>query len=130
MGLVFTRISSTCVGDRRVTRGTLAFDSSYPTGGEAYTYGLFGFQSKPDMIRVSSNSGFVFDVDEANKKIIARGISGAGGAAAASTDALSVKSGVLNTEDAVAFSIGLTQVQNTASLAALTAVPVEVTGVA
>lgn len=57
----------------------VTFDSSYPTGGEAYTAGLFGL-SQITSLRVASGGGlYVPEIDKANSKII-MGEAGADGA--------------------------------------------------
>lgn len=58
------------LGKQRTVQGTITFDSSYPTGGEAFDPGLIG------LVRVSSfffemEDGFLFKWDAANEKILA-----------------------------------------------------------
>lgn len=129
MALAYTKIVHTVIGDKRLHIYTVAFDSSYPTGGEAYTNAAFGFDKAPDLIIALPHNGFVFDWDKTNLKIIARALSVAGGAAAALTDALSIKAGVLNKEAATAANVGLQQATSTADLSGLTAVPIIAIGV-
>jgi hypothetical protein len=46
--------------------GTLAFDNSYPTGGEAVSFGF-----TPDVVVVAPMDGYVFAWDSANGKVLA-----------------------------------------------------------
>ncbi len=59
-------------GTRRVKLITLAFDSSYPTGGEALPAGnlKFGLQ-KVDFVNITNSSGYSFQYDYTNDKILA-----------------------------------------------------------
>lgn len=59
------------VGDEYETQKTVAFDSSYQTGGEPFTAADLGFAVLPRWIDVQSRSGYVFQVDRTNLKIIA-----------------------------------------------------------
>lgn len=56
------------VQNLRMNLQKLAFDSSYPTGGEALTADDFGMQDIIAMI-VLSNAGYVFEYDIANEKL-------------------------------------------------------------
>ena len=47
--------------------GTLAFDSSYPLGGEALTFG--SFNTKPTVVNIPPNSGYSFEYDRTNEKV-------------------------------------------------------------
>jgi len=111
-------------GDRWLTIREVDFDTSYPTGGEPLTYKQLGFVAKPDIAIALPRLGFTFEYDKANEKLIARALSVAGGAAAAGTDALSIKAGVLNKESATAANVGLPQATSTADLSSLTDVVV------
>lgn len=57
-------------GARQVRRGTITFDSSYPTGGEAITKTNL-FLHSLDELTVYPTSGLVFEWDKTNGKIIA-----------------------------------------------------------
>jgi hypothetical protein len=61
-------------GSRRVKLVTLAFDSSYPTGGEALPTGTttakFGL-SKVDFVIIPTSAGYTFAYDYTNDKILA-----------------------------------------------------------
>lgn len=60
------------IGSHRMTVRTIAFDSSYATGGEALTYRDLGFSQRPDVVIVESKSGYVFEYDSTNEKLLAR----------------------------------------------------------
>jgi hypothetical protein len=105
------------------------FDNSYPANGEAYT--LSQLELSQEVIAVwflEQRLGYAFEHDKANKKIKVRAITAAGGAAAAGTDALSLKAGVVNKEQATAMHGTLAEVQDTADLSALTDVRALVLG--
>tara|TARA_R110000765_G_C18438015_1_gene546563 strand:- start:8 stop:436 length:429 start_codon:yes stop_codon:yes gene_type:complete len=59
----------TVIGNKRVVTGTLAFDASYPTGGEALTPSDLGL-AKIDFISISPQDGLVFEYDYTNEKVI------------------------------------------------------------
>lgn len=50
----------------KIQVGTLAFDSSYPTGGEEVDFGF-----TPAFVIVQPVSGYVFEYDSGNDKVIA-----------------------------------------------------------
>lgn len=71
-------------GNLRCCPVTIAFDSSYPTGGESLTAADLGLKTI-DLLQIQSKSGLVFEYDYTNSKILAysQGVSvGAAGAAA------------------------------------------------
>ena len=53
----------------KYTTGTITFDSSYPTGGEALLPTAVGLSSKVEFISVSPADGYVFEYDYANSKV-------------------------------------------------------------
>lgn len=53
----------------KYTTGTITFDSSYPTGGEALLPTAVGLSSKVEFIDVTSAAGLIFEYDYSNKKI-------------------------------------------------------------
>lgn len=59
-------------GGRREVRGTIAFDNSYPTGGESVTVHALGL-SILESLTLSPNKGYVFEWDgtTASPKILA-----------------------------------------------------------
>lgn len=56
-------------GRLKIEIGTVAFDSSYPTGGEEISFG--NFEAKPIYVAVESDSGYIFKYDRTNGKIMA-----------------------------------------------------------
>lgn len=57
MALTFTSSHNGVVGARRVWRGKVTFDSSYPTGGEAIAAANFGFNLSINHVTVTANRG-------------------------------------------------------------------------
>lgn len=55
------------IGFRTVRK--VAFDSSYPTGGEAITDAQLGFSKGVDWVEVLPKGGYVFEYDNTNNKI-------------------------------------------------------------
>lgn len=56
-------------GNRRKTYGTIAFDSSYPTGGEPITAANVGLGVLDDL-QVHPTAGFVFEWNKTTGKIL------------------------------------------------------------
>lgn len=56
-------------GDRWMTFRKVAFDSSYPTGGEALSAAQLGFSKTPDWVEIDPKGGYVFEYDLANAKV-------------------------------------------------------------
>jgi hypothetical protein len=50
----------------KMEMGSIAFDSSYPTGGEALAFGF-----TPAIVIAEPNLGYVFQYDYTNKKLLA-----------------------------------------------------------
>ena len=106
MALVYTplanRSATSVQGQQRIKRGTIAFDSSYPTGGEALDLlGATGL-TRIDRVQINPRFGYVFTWDYVNSKMLAYQQSAATGA--------------------------LTEVTNTADLSAVVGVHIETTG--
>lgn len=57
-------------GHQHIVSGTVAFDSSYPTGGESFTAADIGLRTM-DMVMVHQTKGIVFEYDYTNSKILA-----------------------------------------------------------
>ncbi len=98
MAAAVTRNHIGHMGDKRAVMGTIAFDSSYPTGGEAITEEALGLVSA-EMVIIPSFGGYTFTWDATNSKVIAYWVD--------------------TTTDGAA----LAQVADTTDLSALTAVP-------
>ena len=130
---------STVEGNKRKTRGTIAFDSSYPDGGEAFTARQLGLAVVETLI-VHPRLGIVFEPDLPALKIkaLVPGVT-VGAAGAVTVDDFPVAVGV--PPGASAFSIGLgtgsathrfgamPEVADTATLATITGARWEATGV-
>ncbi len=69
MALTFTKQKEGVAGDLRYWSGTILFDSSYPTGGEAITAANFGFGSTIYILSMNPNGGVVPEFDKTNSKI-------------------------------------------------------------
>lgn len=70
MGLVATKVfDAELVGHLNVRGVTLAFDSSYPTGGEVITANALRL-SNILMAIIPGNKGFTFEWDGANLKVL------------------------------------------------------------
>lgn len=101
--------------------GAIAWDSSYPTDGESFSDGL---GDKVLDLNVHPYKGYTFEPDYTNKKIKAYvPISVDGGAAAAGTDALSIKANVIDKEAATVMHSAGKEVPDTTDLSGLTAGP-------
>jgi len=70
MAAVFTTNVRTINGVRTVIEGTIALDSSYPTGGESITAASLGLVRIDDMI-IGNKSGYSFEWDATNSKLLA-----------------------------------------------------------
>lgn len=57
-------------GNVRMSRVAIAFDASYPTGGESLTAADLGLRVI-DFISIQPQSGFVFEYDYTNNKVLA-----------------------------------------------------------
>lgn len=57
-------------GNQYIVAGTIAFDSSYPTGGESFTAADLGLRIVDMMILQSGSSGFAYEYDYTNSKVL------------------------------------------------------------
>ena|SRR3990172_684870 len=57
-------------GDQHIVTGTIAFDSSYPTGGESFTAANLGLRTV-DLMVLQQTKGIVFEYDYTNSKVLA-----------------------------------------------------------
>lgn len=69
MALTFTNQAQGVVGNLRYWSGTILFDNSYPTNGEAITAANFGFASVIYVLDLGINGGVLFEFDKTNSKI-------------------------------------------------------------
>ena len=122
MALTFTLSDQPVIeGPYKRIRGTIAWDSSYPTNGEDYATGL---GTNVLNLECTPYAGYVFQTDYTNKKIKAFvPISVAGGAAAVGSDGLSLKAGGVDIEFAAARHSAGKEVPDTTNLSALTLAP-------
>jgi hypothetical protein len=70
MGLTFTEKNISILGNKRMSVFEIAFDSSYPTGGESLVPRNIGL-SEIDILLAEDASGYNFEYDHTNKKILA-----------------------------------------------------------
>ena len=61
MALTFTKQAAGVIGDKRYWLGTVAFDASYPTGGEVVAASDFEFQVAVEGVLVGAGSALVFE---------------------------------------------------------------------
>jgi hypothetical protein len=71
-------------GDQHVVTGTIAFDSSYPTGGESFTPANIGLRVV-DLMLFEQTKGFTYEYDYTNSKVKAYAQGALVGAAGAVT---------------------------------------------
>lgn len=69
MAASVTRTRVAVPGASKVIYGTIAFDSSYPTGGEALSLATIGLDDRLDFITFEPTGGYVFIYDHTNKKV-------------------------------------------------------------
>lgn len=112
MALTFTSQKEGVAGDLRYWSGTILFDSSYPTGGEAITAANFGFGSTIFMLSLNPNGGVIPEFDRTNLKILVRF---SGGGAGTSPTTLANQS--------VTLASGSTTVTSTSANPAITMTP-------
>jgi hypothetical protein len=68
-----------CGGNVKFVRGLISFDTSYPTGGEAFD--LSGdIPTEVQVVLIENKAGYFFEYDKANKKVIAYESGADGGA--------------------------------------------------
>ncbi len=116
-------------GNRFVREVTLTFSGTYTSGGEAVTpRTAFELSTKVDRVEIMPQKGFSFDYDYSANKVKVFALSVAGGGAAASTDALSVKSNVLTKEAAGAAAAPLRELETGQSLTPVGAIKARVIG--
>ena len=77
MGLTVTNLRNDNVGNSKMVWGNLAFDSSYPTGGESLT-GLMVGLSTIDVMRADAKSGYLFEYNYTTQKLMAYNFAASG----------------------------------------------------
>lgn len=83
MALTLVKQKEGVAGDLRYWAGTITFDSSYNTGGEAIAAADFGFGQVIYVLELGRNVGIMFEWDKTNGKIMA--VFPTGGATAATS---------------------------------------------
>lgn len=68
MALVTSNLDMYSIGNRRMHRFDVAFDSVYPTGGETLSLGPIRLRDI-DMMMISPTDGYLFEYDYTNTKI-------------------------------------------------------------
>lgn len=143
MALAITDLEGLSLGNKRGAVATLAFDSSYPTGGESLTPADLGLTTKIDYLSAEPIAGFKFQYDRANSKlkaftnnILIKGGQAAAGTAAAAyyaTDILGKEAAtdktILGTAASTKGGIVGAEVANTTDLSAVTGIRVFAVGV-
>lgn len=69
MALTISALAADIIGQHVRTQGLIAFDSSYPTGGEALVASDIGLSVIDDIV-VKPKSGYVFEYDHTNAKVL------------------------------------------------------------
>lgn len=70
MALTISNVDNSGLLNKRVVLCDLAFDSSYPTGGEALVANTLGMLSF-DLVLIEPKAGLVFSFDRTNNKVLA-----------------------------------------------------------
>ncbi len=74
-GIIFTKVASGVMGDKRFWAGTIAFDSdNFPAGGELVAKGDFEFSTSIEWVLVGNGSALVYDrrvmYDPSTEKVV------------------------------------------------------------
>lgn len=70
MALTISNHKTSVFGNKRTSTFDVAFDSSYPTGGEPLSLSNLGL-SEVDIVLISQKSGYMLEYDYTNKKVLA-----------------------------------------------------------
>ena len=65
-----TGVYARAMGDEYETKKTIAFDSSYVTGGMSLTASDLGLSGQVRDVRIDPKAGYVFEYDYTNSKVI------------------------------------------------------------
>ena len=69
MALTVSVTRRVTAGNQHIVTGTIAFDSSYPTGGESFTAADLGLRVV-DLMLVQATKGFDYEYDYTNSKVL------------------------------------------------------------
>lgn len=69
MALTITNQKTSVFGNKRTATFDVAFDSSYPTGGESLSLSLIGL-NEANIVLISQKSGYVFEYNYTNNKVL------------------------------------------------------------
>jgi len=69
MALTISNVEFYGIGNRRMHRFDVAFDASYPTGGETFVPGTVHMRDI-DMMLISPKNGYIFEYDYSEDKIL------------------------------------------------------------
>lgn len=132
MGLTISNVDNSALANKRVVFAELAFDSSYPTGGESLTANALGLLDI-DRVFVEPKDGYTFEYDHSASKLKAMvpvNVVAGSGTAATNNFVFKSATGTLEVDGTgTAFQVAAAEVANTTDLAALTGVKVMVIGV-
>lgn len=97
MSLTISNIEQSAIANKRLIFFDVAFDSSYPTGGEALAAATIGLQ-KINMLVATGKSGYLFEYDYDNAKL--KAMTPTAAQAAVTTDKITITaSGAANITD-------------------------------
>lgn len=137
MALTITNIERDATSTKRIIYCDVAFDSSYPTGGEALAAATLGLKNISFM-HIGGKSGYIFEYDYTNSKL--KAMTPTAAQAAVTTDKLTIAaSGAGNITDGQSVTVDSTfrsavdaaaadEVANTTDLSAVTSVKVMAVG--
>lgn len=133
MGLTISNKEFTVFGTKRVVFCDIAFDASYPTGGESLTPSDLGL-SEAKFVSIAGKSGYIFEYDYTNEKL--KAMTPTANQGAVTTDKVTITaSGAANITDGQSCIVDATfrsevdaapadEVGNTTDLSAVTGVKV------
>ena len=138
MALTISSVTTSVFGNKKIMKANIAFDSSYPTGGEALTPSTLGL-NEVEILLVSPQAGYLFEYDYSNEKL--KALTPRAAQAAVTTDKVTiVASGAANITDGQSCTVDSTfrsavdaaagaEAANTTDLSAVTGVRVLAIGV-
>ena len=134
MALTVGNLSNTIFGNKVIVTGTVAFDSSYPTGGESLTAANIGI-NVIDYIQIQTTAGLIFEYNYTSALLLAYLMGVTTGSSAATSAGATVGAKLEDSQGAqtvarllgtsidVTYDLGfLKQVPNTTDLSTITGV--------